>query len=62
MEVRNPNETKRELEILFTESVGRLLKPLEEVIIADIVAYPDEKRIAFLEYMKEMSNKQRQLK
>ncbi|WHY98917.1 hypothetical protein [Peribacillus simplex] len=62
MEVRNPNETKRELEILFTESVGRLLKPLEEEIIADIVAYRDEKRIAFLEYMKEMSNKQRQLK
>ncbi|MFE4813164.1 hypothetical protein ACFQ9Y_18785 [Peribacillus simplex] len=62
MEVRNPNETKRELEILFTESVGRLLKPLEEEIIADIVACPDEKRIAFLEYMKEMSNKQRQLK
>ncbi|MFJ7639245.1 MULTISPECIES: hypothetical protein [unclassified Peribacillus] len=62
MEVRNPNETKRELEILFTESVGRLLKPLEEEIIADIVAYPDEKRIAFLEFMKEMSNKQRQLK
>ncbi|MES1039359.1 MULTISPECIES: hypothetical protein [Peribacillus] len=62
MEVRNPNETKRELEILFTESVGRLLNPLEEEIIADIVAYPDEKRIAFLEYMKEMSNKQRQLK
>ncbi|MGE7682415.1 hypothetical protein [Peribacillus simplex] len=61
MEVRNPNETKRELEILFIESVGRLLKPLEEEIIADIVAYPDEKRIAFLEYM-EMSNKQRQLK
>ncbi len=53
---------QRELEILFTESVGRLLKPLEEEIIADIVAYPDEKRIAFLEYMKEMSNKQRQLK
>lgn len=62
MEVRNPIETKRELEILFTESVGRLLKPLEKEIIADIVAYPDEKRIAFLEYMKEMSNKQRQLK
>ncbi|TKH04150.1 hypothetical protein FC682_15715 [Peribacillus simplex] len=62
MEVRNPNETKRELEILFTESVGRLLNPLEEEIIADIAAYPDEKRIAFLEYMKEMSNKQRQLK
>ncbi|CAN7499602.1 hypothetical protein LJR015_004926 [Peribacillus frigoritolerans] len=47
---------------MFTESVGRLLKPLEEEIIADIAAYPDEKRIAFLEYMKEMSNKQRQLK
>ncbi|WP_375088277.1 hypothetical protein ACDZ29_17480 [Peribacillus sp. RS7] len=47
---------------MFTESVDRLLKPLEEEIIADIVAYPDEKRIAFLEYMKEMSNKQRQLK
>ncbi|MFE0504826.1 hypothetical protein ACWF7H_27260 [Peribacillus butanolivorans] len=49
MEVRNPNETKRELEILFTESAGRLLKLLEEEIIADIVAYPDEKRISFLE-------------
>ncbi|MEJ9229312.1 hypothetical protein ACFY5J_09605 [Peribacillus butanolivorans] len=47
---------------MFTESVGRLLKPLEEEIIADIVAYPDEKRIAFLEYMKEMSNKQRQIR
>ncbi|MFF2587219.1 hypothetical protein ACFVSS_04885 [Peribacillus butanolivorans] len=45
---------------MFTESVGRLLKPRGN--ITDIVAYPDEKRIAFLEYMKEMSNKQRQLK
>ncbi|MET3317092.1 UNVERIFIED_ORG: hypothetical protein ABIC97_000176 [Peribacillus simplex] len=36
---------------MFTESVGRLLKPLEEEIIADIVAYPDEKRIAILEYI-----------
>ncbi|MFD6441948.1 hypothetical protein ACFWDG_19630 [Peribacillus sp. NPDC060186] len=62
MEVRNPNEIKRELEILFTESVDRLLNPFEEEIIADIEAYPDEKRITFLEYMKEMSNKQRQLK
>lgn len=62
MEVRNPSETKRELEVLFTESVGRLLKPVEEEIIADIVAYPDEKRIAFLELMKELTNKYRQLK
>ncbi|MED3688962.1 hypothetical protein P4534_09075 [Peribacillus butanolivorans] len=34
---------------MFTESVGRLLKPLEEEIMAGIVAYPDKKRIAFLE-------------
>ncbi|MDM5224011.1 hypothetical protein QUF86_25390 [Peribacillus sp. NJ11] len=45
MEVRNPNETKRELEILFTESVGRLLKPLEEEIIADIVAYQTKREL-----------------
>ncbi|MEK4535158.1 hypothetical protein NST21_07365 [Peribacillus sp. FSL K6-1552] len=29
---------------MFTESVGRLLKPLEEEIITDIVAYPDERK------------------
>ncbi|WP_419883611.1 hypothetical protein ACN6MY_08780 [Peribacillus sp. B-H-3] len=57
MEIINPNETKRELERMFTEGLGRTLSPYEHEILADIVAYPDEKRISFLEMMKELLNK-----
>ncbi|WP_110929200.1 hypothetical protein [Bacillus massiliglaciei] len=60
-EVRDPENTRRELEILFTAVLNRLLKPVEQEIVDDIVNYPDEKRIAFLEMMQEMTNKQRQL-
>jgi hypothetical protein len=59
VEIRNPEETNRELRVLLTDAVGRSLTPIETEILNDIVAYPDEKRIAYLQLMKELINKQK---
>lgn len=56
MQVRNPEETKEELIVMLTDALGRPLSEIENEIVADIVAYPDEKRIAYLEMMKNLLN------
>ena len=50
-------ETQHELEMMFTGGLGRTLTASEQEIILDIVAYPAEKRVAFLEMMKEFINR-----
>ncbi|MEC2057509.1 hypothetical protein I6J18_07945 [Peribacillus psychrosaccharolyticus] len=50
-------ETQRELEMMFTEGLGRTLTAAEQEILLDVVAYPTEKRVAFLEMMKEFINR-----
>lgn len=62
MELRDAEETKREIEIMFTSSLGRTLTEAEHDILMDIVSYPAEKRIAFLEMMKELINKHERIK
>ncbi|CAH0345812.1 hypothetical protein [Bacillus sp. CECT 9360] len=57
MEIRNPEQTLREMEIILTDALHRNLNPLEQEIVNDAVAYQDEKRIAFLELIKELINK-----
>lgn len=57
MEIRNPEGTLRELEIMFTDVLHRNLNPVEQEILQDAAAYHAEKRIAFLELMKELINK-----
>ncbi|WP_160118480.1 hypothetical protein [Bacillus sp. V59.32b] len=57
MKIRNPEETLRELETMLTDALHRNLNPLEQEILNDAVAYQDEKRITFLELIKELINK-----
>ncbi|WP_409305147.1 hypothetical protein [Peribacillus sp. SCS-155] len=62
MEIRDPEGTRSELRSLLIESLGRTLLPIEDEILDDVIAYPDEKRIAYLEMMKELINKHTRIK
>ncbi len=57
IKMERSQETQRELEMMFTEGLGRTLTAAEQEILLDVVAYPTEKRVAFLEMMKEFINR-----
>lgn len=59
MEIIDPNGTHEELESIISGALQRDLTPIEQEIINTIVHMEDEKRIAFLEMMKELINKHR---